>query len=84
MKTIEEITQDLIDNGKDPEDFDIIIEENRYSVIPKWYYETKQIAKKEDIPLGIQLSEREIQEIIQGRQISDLEIQLLELQLGGI
>ena len=32
---------------------------------------------------GIELSEREIQEITQGQQISDLEIQLLELQ-GGI
>lgn len=39
---------------------------------------------KENIQQGIELSEREIQEIIQGRQISDLEIQLLELQLGGI
>ena len=33
---------------------------------------------------GIGLSEREIQEITQGQQISDLEIQLSELQLGGI
>lgn len=33
---------------------------------------------------GIELSEREIQEIIQGQQISDIEIQLLELQLGGV
>ena len=41
-------------------------------------------AYKENIQQGIELSEREIQEIIQGRQISDLEIQLLELQLGGI
>lgn len=37
---------------------------------------------KENIQQGIELSEREIQEIIQGRQISDLEIQLLELQGG--
>ena len=41
-------------------------------------------AYKENIQQGIELSEREIQEIIQGRQISDLEIQLLELQLGGV
>ena len=33
--------------------------------------------------LGVEVSEREINEIVQGRQISDLEIQLLELQLGG-
>ena len=31
---------------------------------------------------GIELSEREIQEIIQGQQMSDLDIQLLELQGG--
>ena len=31
-----------------------------------------------------EVSEREIQEIVQGQQISDIEIQLLELQLGGI
>ena len=31
-----------------------------------------------------EVSEREIQEIIQGQQISDIEIQLLELQLGGM
>lgn len=30
------------------------------------------------------LSEREIQEITQGQQLSDLEIQILELKLGGI
>ncbi len=34
--------------------------------------------------LGVELSEREIQEIMLGRQISDLEIQLIELQLGGM
>lgn len=42
-----------------------------------------QIAKENE-QQGVELSEREIQEIIQGQQISDLEIQLLELQLGGI
>ncbi len=31
---------------------------------------------------GIEISEREINEIMLGRQISDLEIQLLELQGG--
>lgn len=43
-----------------------------------------QQLKKENEQLGIELSEREIQEIIQGIQISELEIQLLELQLGGV
>ena len=31
-----------------------------------------------------EVSERDVQEIAQGQQISDLEIQLLELQLGGM
>lgn len=34
--------------------------------------------------LGVEISEREINEVVQGLQLSDLEIQLLELQLGGI
>lgn len=40
--------------------------------------------QKNNAELGIEVSEREIQEIIQGQQISDLEIQILEIQLGGI
>ena len=38
--------------------------------------------QKENKELGIQMSEREIQEISQGQQISSLEIQMLELQGG--
>lgn len=34
--------------------------------------------------LGQELSEREINEIMQGMQLSDLEIQILEIKLGGI
>lgn len=53
---------------------------------PKLETEKEKVAKleKENRQLGIEISEREIQEIIQGRLISDLEIQILELQLGGI
>ncbi|WP_027399096.1 hypothetical protein [Anaerovorax odorimutans] len=40
--------------------------------------------EEENQQQGAELSEREIQETIQGMQISELEIQLLELQLGGI
>lgn len=40
--------------------------------------------EKENKQLGVDLSEREINEIIQGIQISDLEIQILEMQMGGI
>ena len=37
--------------------------------------------EQENRQQGIELSEREIQEIIQGQQMSDLEIQILKL--GG-
>ena len=45
------IEQELINQGRDPDDFYIKITENGYSVIPKWFYEIKQIAKKEDNPI---------------------------------
>ena len=53
---------------------------------PKPETEREKIIRleKENKQLGIEVSEREIQEIIQGQQISDLEIQLLELQMGGM
>lgn len=38
----------------------------------------------EQSEIAINVSEREVQEIVQGQQISEMEIQLLELQLGGI
>lgn len=54
--------------------------------------EPKPISEKEKIAilneqnnqLGVQISEREINEIVLGMQLSDLEIQILELQMGGI
>ena len=54
--------------------------------------EPKPISDKEKIAilneqnnqLGVQISEREINEIVLGMQMSDLEIQILELQVGGI
>lgn len=49
--TIEEIKQELLEQGKNPNDFNIKITENCISVTPKWFYETKQIAKKEDKPI---------------------------------
>lgn len=48
---IEEIKQHLIDIGHNPDDFNIIITEHGYSITPKWFYESKQIAKKEDKPI---------------------------------
>ena len=38
---------------------------------------------KENQQQGIDLSEREIQEIIQGQEISDLDIRVLMLEMGG-
>ena len=54
--------------------------------------EPKPISDKEKIAilneqnnqLGVQISEREINEIVLGLLLSDLEIQILELQMGGI
>ena len=40
--------------------------------------------EKENKQLGIEISEREIQEIVQGQQISELEIQILQLQGGSM
>ena len=81
---IEEIKNQLIQEGKNPNDFEIDVVGDSYSVTPKWFYEQKQIAKKEDIALGLEISAREIENIELGQQLSNLEIQLLELQLGGI
>lgn len=39
--------------------------------------------QKENQEQGIELSEREIREIIQGQQMSGLEIRILTLELGG-
>jgi hypothetical protein len=47
----DKIKQELIDQGKDPNDFDIKTFKNAYSVTPKWFYEQKQIAKKENKPI---------------------------------
>ena len=76
--------QEIINQGQDPNDFNIQITKEGYSITPKWFYEQKQIAKKEDIALGLEISAREIENIELGQQLSNLEIQLLELQLGGI
>lgn len=51
MMTIDDIKQELISQGKDPDDFNIEITEDRYSITPKRFYEIKQIAKKEDKPI---------------------------------
>ena len=48
---IDKIKTNLIEQGLDVDDFKITILENGYSITPKWFYETKQIAKKEDKPI---------------------------------
>lgn len=49
--TIDNIKKELRDLGQNPDDFNINITENGYSVTPKWFYETKQVAKQEDKPI---------------------------------
>jgi hypothetical protein len=78
--TIEEIRQELVEQGKDPDDFTILITENGYSVTPKWFYETKQLAKQEDIELGIENTELDLKLIEMGQQNTDLELRLLVLE----
>ncbi len=53
--TIEDIKQELINQNKNPDDFNIEIAENGYSVTPKWFYENKQVAKIEDDKLKIEI-----------------------------
>ena len=48
---IEEIKNQLMQEGKDPNDFEIDVVGDSYSITPKWFYEQKQIAKKEDEPI---------------------------------
>lgn len=80
------LMQEILNEGGNLNDYNFIYDEEGevigYSVNENFYY--RRVAKEEDMVLGIELSERELQEIIQGRQISDLEIQILELQVGGI
>lgn len=51
MTKTEEVRQNLLEQGKDPNDFNIVVTENGHSITPKWFYENKQIAKKEDKPI---------------------------------
>ena len=48
---IGQLEQELIEQGKNPNDFNIRVTENGHTITPKWFYETKQIAKKEDKPI---------------------------------
>lgn len=48
---IEEIKNQLMQEGKNPDDFEINVVGDSYSVTPKWFYEQKQIAKQEDKPI---------------------------------
>ena len=48
---IEEIKNQLMQEGKDPNDFKINMTGNGYSITPKWFYENKQIAKEQDKPI---------------------------------
>lgn len=47
---LEDIKQELIEQCKNPDDFNIQITEEGCLVTPKWFYEIKQIAKLQDKP----------------------------------
>lgn len=49
--TYQDIAQEIINTGQNPDDFNITVTEGGYSVTPKCYAETKWIAKKEDKPI---------------------------------
>ena len=48
---IEEIKNQLMQEGKDPNDFEIDVVGDSYSITPKWFYENKQVAKEQDKPI---------------------------------
>lgn len=50
-KMLESIKKEMLDDGLNPDDFNISMEDGVIKVVPKWYYEMKQIAKKEDVPI---------------------------------
>lgn len=77
----EDIKQELVKQGKNPNDFNIVMQGSAVMVTPKWFAEHKWIAQKEDAILGVELSQREIENIELGQLVSELEIQLL--MLGG-
>lgn len=48
---IDDIKLEMIGNGQDPDDYDITITNYGYKVEPKWFYEMKQVSKREDKPI---------------------------------
>lgn len=46
--TYEEIVQEIIATGKNPDDFNITILDNGYKVEPRASYEIREVAKKEN------------------------------------
>lgn len=51
MSVMEVIRQELVNNGKNPEDFNIEVKENFIKVTPKWSYQIRQLVKEEDRPI---------------------------------
>lgn len=45
--TKEDVINEILTNGENPEDFNIEILQDGYRVIPKWDYEQKKIARVE-------------------------------------
>lgn len=90
--TLEEIKEKLIKDGNDPNDFNIYITETGYSVTPKWFYEPKKIAKKEDKPIKEDVEEvanmtfitaMDKDELVEMLVIALMRIDVLEERING-
>ena len=94
---IDEIKQELIEQGKSPDDFNIEITESGHSVAPKWFYENKQIAKKEDVKVknevafnsamsnleSLQLTENIKNNLELAQAEANYELMMLIITMGG-
>ena len=97
IMNIDEIKQELIEQGKSPDDFNIEITESGHSVTPKWFYESKQIAKKEDVKFknevafnsamsnleSLQLTENIKNNLELAQAEANYELMMLIITMGG-
>jgi len=92
--TIYEYDEYLLENIRERPDLTNQIENNfnvwlneaiRKERLPEVETESEKVLRleKENKILGTELSQREIEGMVQGMQISDLEIQIMQLQMQG-
>lgn len=67
MNTIDEVKRELIDAGKRPDDFDIKVFEDGYSIVPKMSHMIREITLEETLPVVENLS-------ITGREVALLKL----------